>query len=110
MARPKKEQEEKRDCVLPPLRCTAVERNIIKQRAIAAGLTQSTYLRNMAVSGRVVVKQSKADFELVKQLRHIGVNLNQMTRAMHQTSGEIPAMLSATLARLQTLLDRVMSE
>lgn len=93
-----------RVCVLPPIRCSEEERQTIRERAAAARMTQSEYLRTMAVSGRIVMKESKADTALIFQLQRVGVNLNQIAHTMHMHSGKIPANLAATLALLDTVL------
>jgi hypothetical protein len=77
---------------------------------VAAGLTQSAYLRQAATTGRVIIRQARADFALVNQLRRIGVNLNQIAHAVHLASGAVPVELAALLAKLETALDAVMSE
>jgi hypothetical protein len=100
--------EQKRDCFLPRTRCTAGELAAVQSRAAAAGLTESAYLRQIATTGRVTVRQSSADAAITAQLQRIGVNLNQMTRAMHQTGGAVPPALPATLDVLETLLFKLM--
>jgi hypothetical protein len=104
------EPAEKRERFLPRTRCTAGELAAVQERAAAAGLTESAYLRQIATTGRVIVRQSKADAALVSQLQRIGTNINQMARAMHQTGGAVPPALPATLDVLETLLDKLMEE
>lgn len=45
----------------------------------------SEYVRRMAVDGQIIVRKSQAkyDFDIVNQLRKIGINLNQQTKTMH---------------------------
>ena len=107
MARPRKKTADKRTERLPHLRCTKGELAQIKTKADQAGLSLSDYLRKMASDGEVVVRQGGADFQLVDQLRRIGVNVNQMARRLNQT-GKMPADLGRVWQRLAGLLDRVM--
>jgi hypothetical protein len=93
-----------RGCVLPPIRCSEEERQTIRERAAAARMTQSEYLRTMAVSGRVVMREAKADTALIFQLQRVGVNLNQIAHTMHAHSGKIPDNFAATLDLLDTVL------
>lgn len=107
----KKEQKKKQDAarvpVLPPVRCTAEEQAAIARRAKSAGLTQSAYLREVATTGRVVVKKPQTDFALVNELRRLGVNLNQLAKVANRT-GNVPEGLAATLARMDAVLDAVL--
>jgi hypothetical protein len=94
MSHPENAADKNRVCVLPPVRCTAKERDQIKERAAATGKSQSAYLREMALSGKVVVKQARADDALFFQLQKIGVNLNQMTKEVRATGTLPPVALS----------------
>jgi hypothetical protein len=107
MARPKKADDAKRECIVT-LRCTEAERAALQSKAAAVSMTQGAYLREMAISGRVVVKQTTApDFELVNQMRKIGVNLNQIAKVANAT-GAMPATLSHTLTEVETALFRLL--
>jgi hypothetical protein len=99
----------KRGHFLPRTRCTEKELATIQQKAAALGMTQGAYLRAMALSGKVIVKQARADDALFFQLQKIGVNLNQMTKEVHATGGSVPVALSATLGKLEALLDTLIS-
>lgn len=107
MAR-QKERAAERSSRFPSVRCTEEELAAVRERAAAAGLTESAYLRRIATTGRIVVKQARADAALTAQLQRIGVNLNQMTRAMHIKGGDVPLALQDVLADVQTLLDELM--
>lgn len=110
MARPKNVETANRLTVLPPVRCTEAERAAIAARAEAAGLTVSAYVRQASSTGRVVIRQAKADFALTNELRRIGVNLNQIAHAVHLASGAVPPELAAMLAQLDGLLDKALPE
>lgn len=105
MARPRKEHIEARSERLN-LRLTQGERATLEAKAAAAGVPPSDYARRVALGGRLAIVQTKAaDPQLVLALNRIGVNLNQIARAINVHSGFSPADLSQILARLNQLLD-----
>lgn len=74
---------------VPPVirfRVSESDRDQIKQRAAAAGLSISAYVRHMALSGRVTVqnRQTGDQPETARQLLKIGNNLNQIARGGNQ--------------------------
>jgi hypothetical protein len=103
MARPKKDDDAKREHIVS-LRCTEAEHTALAERAAAVGMTQSEYLRHMAVAGRVVVKHTQTDTELTTELRRIGVNLNQIARVLNTLPTGAPPALMDTLQHLQRVL------
>lgn len=107
MSRPSKREAEKLSYVLPPVRCTAEEKQVIKDRSQKAGLSMSEYIRQMALKGKVTIRQNQVDFETVHQLRKLGVNINQQTKALHAT-GILPLELKKLWAKLETILDQMM--
>jgi hypothetical protein len=109
MSRPTKQDGEKLSCVLPPVRCTEEEKNIIKQKAIDAGLSLSLYIRRMAINGQITVKKDNLDLEVTHQLRKIGNNLNQQTRAMNVT-GTIPHELKSVWNKLDNLITQLTTQ
>jgi hypothetical protein len=100
----------RRDCFLPRTRCTTAELAVIQQRAASVRMTESAYLRHMALHGRIVVKEAKADVALIQELNRIGVNLNQMARAINATGGMIPPELAKTMATVETVLFSLMGD
>lgn len=71
---------------LPAIRCTAEEVSTIKQKANQAGLSVSEYIRQCATNQKIAAaKTSKIDenFELVFQLKRVGVNVNQIAKNMN---------------------------
>ena len=107
MARPLKETHEKNSCVLPPVRCTGDERQDILTKAQSLGLSLSEYIRQMALNGKVVIKQSKYDVDLIDQIRRIGINLNQQTKRLNGT-GEVSPELKQCWSKLNGLLDDIL--
>ena len=95
---------EHRTHVLAPIRCTKTEQEAIRVRATEANLTQSAYLRHVALTSTVIKQPSPYTHEFIEQLRRIGVNLNQMTRELHTRGIQVPE-LNNTLHRLNSLMD-----
>lgn len=105
MARPRKEHIEARSERLN-LRLTQGERATLEANAAAARVPPTDYARRLALGGQVTIVQTKAaDPQLVLALNRVGVNLNQIARAINAHTGFSPADLSCTLARLNQLLD-----
>lgn len=68
----------------------------IRQRAAAAGLSLSEYIRTLLLNGKVVMRKSQAlDPDTYDQLRRIGVNLNQAVYRLHMTGRTPAALISA---------------
>lgn len=109
MTRPQKKDSEKSSAVLPPIRCTVNEKTAITEKAKQLGLSVSEYVRQMALKGSIIVRQSLADFTYLQQLRSIGVNLNQQTRKLNATgkdTSELESLRRKLDAMLEKLLDK----
>ena len=106
MARPLKNDAEKFTRRLPHIRCTEGEYAALLGKAAQAGLSLSEYVRQMAMNGKIIVRQSKVDFTLVDQLRRVGVNLNQQTRRMN-LGGTVAPELRTLWEKLDKLLDQI---
>jgi hypothetical protein len=79
----------------------------IRENAKKAGLRLSEYIRRVALEGKIVVtQQSGYGMALASQLRHIGINLNQLTRD-YNTDGEYPPELRGVCAKLEVIFDRI---
>lgn len=82
MARPKKHDLEKRDQRLN-LRLTLAEVEHLRDQAEAAGLPLSEYARRRVVGHVVVPAPQRVDAALVSEINRVGVNVNQLARAIH---------------------------
>ena len=96
-----------RDIMLPQIRCSREERACIEQRAADAGMILSSYIRTQALKGRVVVKQSQADDVLIQEVNRVGVNLNQIARALNRGES-LPHGWEAVRRDTELVLDRLM--
>ena len=84
MARPKKQPFEKRDQRFN-LRYTQAEIEHIRLAAQKAGLHPHEYARRRSLSAPVATpKSGRADPALINELNRIGVNLNQIARALNR--------------------------
>lgn len=105
-----KQQRVLRDTVLPKVRCSAEESDRIRQLAESANMTLSAYIRTCALKkGRVLVKQRKAiaDDALILEVNRIGVNLNQIARALNSGAG-VSAEWESVRVDAERVLDHLM--
>lgn len=109
MSRPTIDSGEKLSAVLPPIRCTEDEKTLIKARSNQSGLSMSEYVRRMAVHGKITVRESSFNPELIGQLRRLGVNLNQQTKKLNAT-GVMPIELTTLWRKLETIIDNLMEQ
>jgi len=108
MTRPKKIIAEKNNQVLPPIRCSESERLNIRLNAEKLDMSVSEYVRSMALNGKITIQQSRHDFELVDQLRRIGVNINQQTKKLNGL-GKVSPELQNLWLKLDQLLNQILS-
>lgn len=108
MARPKKPPHELHtETVRVPLRAVDLAR--LQSKADKAETTITDFVRASALGKKLTVVQSTApDFDTVEQLRRIGVNLNQIAKAMNAQQTMQPSELVSVCAKLETLLSRWM--
>jgi len=60
------------------LRLSSAERYIIKCKAIEAGLSITTYIRRMAINGKIITRMNEEDREIVRDFVGIANNFNQL--------------------------------
>ena len=106
MARPKKADPERRDERLAGLRLTAAERAVVEAQAAAAGLDLPTYQRSRLLNQRPPVARSTPDAALLVELNRIGVNLNQIARAVNR-GRDLPDHFPAVLKTLEAAVEKV---
>ena len=108
MARPVKEQHEKRDQRFN-LRFTLAEIEHVRSQALAAGLEPHEYLRRRALGHAVPPAPSRSSNPaLVSELNRIGVNVNQLARATHRGS-DFTRHWMHIAGELRTALAKVMA-
>ena len=85
---------------------TPEERRIIEGKMAQLGTTNlSAYLRKMALDGYVINLDLPELRELTTLLRRSGVNLNQLTKRVHETARIYDADLESLRVEYDRLLD-----
>lgn len=110
MARPRKQVEQKRTRVIA-FRVTDDEYASIERRAHKADIDIGDFVRHAALRKRITKPQTApANFEAVDQLRRIGVNFNQIARALNSGGGGLPSSFHALCERVEALLGTLFAE
>ena len=124
MARPKKKSSDRYDHYVRT-RCSEADYTVIKKKAVKAGLSLSEYIRQQALYGRVVVQENRLvkrtsgvgnanskglDFELIQQLRKIGINVNQIAKNMNIFGRESSADQQRCWTKLEQVLDMIIAQ
>ena len=107
---------------IPHIRCTANERKTIITHAENAGQSLSSYIRAVALQTPPVIakspasrrkRRSKAELdaldELTRQVKAVGVNLNQIARVANEQSIIAPS-LPATCQQIDVVLAKLLDE
>ncbi|GHB26250.1 hypothetical protein GCM10007094_13040 [Pseudovibrio japonicus] len=96
------------------LRCTAEEKEKLKQQALEAGQTTSSLLRTTLGLIKPTRRRvaPKADPRLVVELSRMGSNLNQIARALNtaRAAGEAYQLDGLQIITVLTTIDRQLSE
>ena len=91
MARPRLGESERRGRTVG-VRVTEVEAEELQERAQGARLSMGAYLRRRALGQRVrMAAERRLGAEELRELNRIGVNLNQMARALNSRAVSSPA-------------------
>ena len=103
MARPRLGEEERRRRTVG-VRVTEAEAAELQERAQAARLSMGAYLRRRGLGQRVrMAAERRLGAAELRELNRIGVNLNQMARAMNSGAGA-PAGTRETVERVSELV------
>lgn len=103
--RPKMQPHERRNARLPAIRLTDAERTDLELKAQAAGVDLSEWVRGQLTSAPVKRPPSPTDASLITELNRIGVNLNQIARALNRGRADDPHQLGYILSRLNGVLE-----
>ena len=106
MARPRLGEEERRTRTVG-VRVTEAEAEELQERAQGARLSMGAYLRRRGLGQRVRMAAELGAAEL-RELNRIGVNLNQMARAMNSGAGA-PAGTREAVERVSELVARLLA-
>ena len=102
MARPRLDEEERRTRTVG-VRVTAAEATELRERAQAARLSMGAYLRRRALGQRVRMAAE------LRELNRIGVNLNQMARALNSGAVSSPAETQEAVERVGELVAKLLA-
>ena len=89
------------------VRFTKAEYFIIQQKASRAGMKITTYIREMALNGKVTATINEEERQFVRQLIGISNNLNQLTKKGHQEGLLTAVMLFETY---RTMIDEILEK
>ena len=107
MARPRLGEEERRTRTIG-VRVTEVEE--LRERAQAARLSMGAYLRRRALGQRVrIAAELRLGAMELRELNRIGVNLNQMARALNSGAVSSPAETQAAVERVGELVAKLLA-
>lgn len=116
MARPTKNEHEKRAASLPTVRVTTAERVLIEDKAAAAGLSLTDFVRVLTLHEEVKTRQTKLEASLLVELNKLGVelsrqgnNLNQLAHGLNVDRQPKPLVLQAALDDHQATMSKLMS-
>lgn len=105
MARPRKNDIDKRTKQVN-IRLTNDETARVNQFALASGLSPANWIRQKVFSGKFpMVKASPLEGDIYRELKRIGVNLNQGTHRLNQ--GDVPGDYLILQHELLSLLNRI---
>ena len=108
MARPRLGEEERRGRTVG-VRVTEAEAEELQERAQGARLSVGAYLRRRGLGQRVrMAARRRLGAELLRELNRIGVNLNQMARAMNSGAGA-PAGTREAVEQVSELVARLLA-
>lgn len=106
MARPRKDENEKRSAVAR-FRLTLAEKAHLRAQVHTSGLSEAEFLRRRALGLPVRVSATRSDPALVSELNRVGVNVNQLARATHRGS-DFTAYWKQIGRDLEAIMDKVL--
>ena len=108
MARPKADPTDRRDMRVN-LRVSPVEFAAIQEKAEATGQPLAAFARAAVLSRKLpaAAHGPAVDFETKQELRRIGVNLNQIAKALNARREAVPHSLDRVCKELEGILDRM---
>ena len=109
MTRPRLGEEERRTRTVA-VRVTEAEAEELRERAQAARLSMGVYLRRRALGQRVrILSELRLGAAELRELNRIGVNLNQMARALNSGAVSSPAETQAAVERVGDLVAKLLA-
>lgn len=104
--RPIKLEHEKRSEQVKT-RFTIAEIDHLRASANTAGLNLADYVRRCSLQMRIIEKNGGPTPQVISELNKIGINLNQIARALNAYKQPVPLYLAEAIAKLDQILDEV---
>ena len=109
MARPRLGEEHRRTRTVG-VRVTEAEAAELRERAQAARLSMGAYLRRRGLGQRArTTAERRLGAAELRELNRIGVNLNQMARALNSGAVSSPAETQAAVERVGELVAKLLA-
>ena len=105
MARPQKSPDDRASAAFR-IRLTAADRELLGEKAAAAGVTLSALIRVAVLGYRL--QPALVWGEVINELKRIGINLDQIARHVDATGG-LRADLGEALAEVRQAISRILS-
>lgn len=103
-------EAEKRSEVLH-IRVSPIERAQIEAKADEVGLVMSEYLRGVALKPKLRVTQRKSlDIASMQLLNAVGVNINQIAKALNSRQAYVPAELVECCRKLDAIYSIILAD
>lgn len=110
IARPQLSLAHKRSEILQ-IRVSPIERAKIEAKADQASMVMSEYLRGVALKPKLKITQRRdVDFETRQELRSIGVNMNQIAKALNAKQEALPSSLVKATDQLHAIFDVILAD
>lgn len=107
MARPKKQEHEKRTQQLKA-DVTLAEKEQIRERVAASGLSEAEFIRQAVFDAEVTPPKGRVDAALISELSRIGSNVNQIARNLN-SGRKLTLNPEVVMAELRGTLEKVAS-
>ena len=105
--RPRKEEWVKLKYRLPAVKVNTEEYFAVKEKAKAAGVTLTEFIRQCALSGGVIEKVTPEQMSLIRDLAGMGNNVNQLARQANAAGYRSDAKRFSTLGvELMNIIDK----
>ena len=109
MARPRLGEEERRRRTVG-VRVTEAEAAVLQERAQAARLSVGAYLRRRGLGQRVrMAAELRLGAAELRELNRIGVNLNQMARALNSGAVSLPVETQEAVERVGEMVAKLLA-
>ncbi len=89
------------------IRTSIEEKQTIKQKAAAAGVSLSAYVRECCLYGFVKPLKAIADIELIRELKQLGVNFNQYQHKLNALGKDTPEEVRRVALKIEKILDEL---